>query len=127
MVGGTRRRPLLSVDNAGDVTTEQAGQGTDTCSARSARRCRANVENLTLTGTAAEGFGNTLANTIVGNAAANRIEGLGNNDTLTGAGGADTFVFHNNDGADTVTDFQNGSDKVKLVGVTGVTISATST
>ena len=50
----------------------------------------------------------------------NRIEGLGNNDTLTGAGGADTFVFHNSDGADTVTDFQNGADKIKLAGVTGV-------
>ena len=45
---------------------------------------------------------------------------LGDNDTLTGAGGADNFVFDDGDGADTVTDFQNGSDQFDLIGVAGV-------
>ena len=39
---------------------------------------------------------------------------------MTGFGGADVFVFDDGDGADTVTDFQNGSDKCDLTAVAGV-------
>jgi Ca2+-binding RTX toxin-like protein len=49
------------------------------------------VENLTLTGTAINGTGNTLANVIDGNAAANVLNGLDGNDTLNGYGGNDTL------------------------------------
>ena len=51
MIGGAGNDTYI-VDNAGDVVTESAGDGTDTVSvARSAYTLGANVENLTLTGT----------------------------------------------------------------------------
>ena len=53
----------------------------------------ANVENLTLTGTAAiNGTGNALDNILTGNTAANMLSGNAGNDTLDGASGADTLV-----------------------------------
>ena len=52
MIGGPGNDTYV-VDNAGDVVTENAGEGTDTVSrARSSYTLGANVENLTLTGTA---------------------------------------------------------------------------
>ena len=51
-----------------------------------------NLENLTLTGTAAtNGTGNTLANTLQGNAAANVLDGGAGADTMRGGAGNDTF------------------------------------
>ena len=51
------------VDDAGDVVTEAAGEGTDTVRARVSYTLGANVENLTLTGTGAiNGTGNALDN-----------------------------------------------------------------
>jgi Ca2+-binding RTX toxin-like protein len=51
------------------------------------------VEDLTLTGgSAADGTGNDLANTINGNNAANRLSGEGGNDLIRGFGGNDTLI-----------------------------------
>jgi Ca2+-binding RTX toxin-like protein len=81
------------VDNADDVVTEQAGQGTDLVYASINHTLGANLENLTLTGSASiNGTGNGLANTIYGNNANNVLSGLGGNDTLLGLGGADTLI-----------------------------------
>jgi len=53
----------------------------------------ANVENLTLTGTAAvNGTGNTLGNTLLGNSGNNLLDGGAGNDVLIGNGGADTLI-----------------------------------
>ncbi|TMJ13760.1 MAG: calcium-binding protein, partial [Alphaproteobacteria bacterium] len=53
-----------------------------------------NVENLTLTGSAAvNGFGNTLANVIAGNSANNSLAGGAGADTLDGKGGTDSFLY----------------------------------
>ncbi len=49
------------------------------------------LENLTLTGTATTGTGNTLDNAITGNASANLLTGDAGNDTLDGGLGADTL------------------------------------
>ena len=109
------------VDSAGDVVTEAAGAGVDSVESSVSHTLAANVEKLTLTGSAGtNGTGNALANTIIGNSGANRIDGDALNDTLTGGGGNDDFVFDDGDGADTVTDFQNGADQFDLSAVAGV-------
>jgi Ca2+-binding RTX toxin-like protein len=92
MVGGTGNDTYY-VDNIGDTVTENAGEGTDTVSSSITYTLGANVENLTLTGTAAiNGTGNELNNTITGNSAVNSLTGGAGNDTLNGGGGADTMV-----------------------------------
>ncbi|TAK48585.1 MAG: hypothetical protein EPO23_08160 [Xanthobacteraceae bacterium] len=63
----------------------------------------ANIENISA------GAGN---DTIVGDANANVITGGAGNDTLTGGGGADTFAYGAGWAADTITDWQNGVDKL---------------
>jgi Ca2+-binding RTX toxin-like protein len=107
------------LDNAKDVVTELANEGTDTVKSSVSHILGAEVENLTLTGAAAiTGTGNALANVIVGNTAANILSGgLGNDtldggkgaDKLTGGDGSDHFLHHSlADGKDTITDFHTG-------------------
>ena len=91
MIGGTGDDSYY-VDNSGDVVTEQAGEGTDWVYALVSHTLAANVENMTLTGTAAiNGTGNGLANVITGNAEANVLTGSSGNDSLNGGAGADTL------------------------------------
>ncbi len=85
------------VDTASDVVTETAAGGTDTVfstvSLTGTSSLAANVENLTLTGTAnINGTGNELANTLTGNSAANILNGGLGADTLNGGAGNDTVV-----------------------------------
>ena len=81
------------VDDALDVVTEGASAGTDTVQTALTYTLGSNVENLTLTGTAAvNGTGNTLANALTGNTGANSLSGGTGNDTLDGLAGADTLV-----------------------------------
>jgi Ca2+-binding RTX toxin-like protein len=88
------------IDDGGDRITEEFDEGTDTVNANFSFTLGANVENLTLTGTAVVGFGNALANTIVGNDQDNTLSG-GNDaerDELRGEGGNDTYeVFNETD------------------------------
>jgi len=74
-----------------DVIIEQAGAGRDTVQSSINHVLGSNLENLTLTGTAATGVGNALANVLAGNGRNNTLTGLGGNDTLDGAGGRDTM------------------------------------
>ena len=92
MVGGLGN-DVFYVDNAGDVTTEQSGEGTDLVSSTVSHTLKANIENLNLNGAAAiDGNGNTAANIINGNAAANVLRGYEGADTLDGKGGADILL-----------------------------------
>lgn len=107
-----------------------------------------NVEWLVLTGTAANGTGNALNNTITGNDGANTLTGgdgkdkiLGGGgddrlngglqaDTLTGGAGNDTFVYSSvqesmagTANRDTITDFTTG-DRINLVTIDAKTSTA---
>lgn len=139
LVGGNGNDTYV-VDDSLETVTEAAGAGTDVILSSVDRTLSANVENLTLTGTAwTVGTGNTLANVITGNAGWNVLAGLDGNDTLRGLdgndtldggigsdvleGGAgdDTYVVDN--AGDTVTELASaGTDRVQS-GVT-ITLSA---
>jgi len=137
LVGGLGN-DIYVVDNAGDIATELASQGTDLIQSSVTYTLGANVENLTLTGTAAiNGTGNTLNNTITGNAANNTLNGGAGNDILNGAAGrdiltgstgADTFVFQFGQStvaaSDRITDFAIGSDKIDLLTQAGAAMNA---
>jgi Ca2+-binding RTX toxin-like protein len=100
------------VDNVGDVVRESYNNGLggiDTVLSSIDYTLGANVENLTLTGSAAlRGTGNALDNVIIGNIGDNILTGGAGNDTLTGGGGNDRFVFGASSGKDVVTDFGKG-------------------
>ena len=116
----------IAVDASGDVVAESNAAGTDTIKALVTLTLAANVENLTLTGTAAiNGTGNGLANTLTGNSANNVLSGdTGNdtldgglgNDTLTGGAGKDVFRFTTAPAAniDKITDFVAADDTIQL-------------
>jgi len=82
------------VDNALDVISETStlSTETDTVSSSVSWTLGANLERLTLTGTATTGTGNTLNNVLTGNTAANTLNGGTGNDTLSGGAGNDTYV-----------------------------------
>jgi Ca2+-binding RTX toxin-like protein len=116
------------VDNAGDVVTELAGQGTDTVvSSVSYALTGVYAERLTLIGSAnIGGTGNSLDNILIGNtgnnilnaaAGADSLNGGLGNDTLYGSLGADKFYFDTALGAgnvDSLPDFNVTDDTIYL-------------
>jgi Ca2+-binding RTX toxin-like protein len=112
---------IYIVDNAGDVVTENANEGTDTVLSTISYMQVANVENLTLTGSAPiNGTGNELNNILTGNSAANTLTGGAVNDVLDGGTGADTMyvgtgndTYYVDDSGDVVT--ENASEGIDAV------------
>jgi Ca2+-binding RTX toxin-like protein len=138
MFGGTGD-DIYYVDNYSDGVVENIGEGTDSVFASTNYKLGANVEKLTLQGSAdLWGYGNGLDNTLTGNSGANKLYGLAGADILNGGAGSDwleggagqdrlsggadndSFVFRDGDFAglttstcDEIKDFATG-DKIRL-------------
>jgi Ca2+-binding RTX toxin-like protein len=106
-------------DSTGDIVTELNNEGTDTIRSSVNWTLGNNFENLTLTGSAIIGTGNSLDNIIIGNDANNILNGGDGNDILDGGLGADsliggsgndTFIVDNIN--DTISDL-SGTDTVR--------------
>ncbi len=92
MTGGAGNDTYV-VDTLEDLITELSGGGTDTVESVISWTLGAQLENLTLTGTAvASATGNSLANTLRGNSGNNVLSGLAGSDTMIGGTGDDTYV-----------------------------------
>ena len=89
---------IYRIDSASDVTTEAAGEGTDTIEIEATYNpgtytLSANFENLLIYGTAnVNGVGNTSANRMTGNSGNNTLSGLAGDDRLLGGAGNDTLT-----------------------------------
>jgi Ca2+-binding RTX toxin-like protein len=92
---------------AGDTVVEAAGGGIDTIVTSLDWTLSANVENLTLEGSAdIDGTGNAEANVLRGNEGANTLSGLAGNDTYH-VGAGDTVVESAGGGIDTIVTDQS--------------------
>ncbi|ESQ73469.1 hypothetical protein [Asticcacaulis sp. AC402] len=90
---GGKNDDLYIVDSVFDWVVEFAGEGSDTVQAGLSWTLAAEVENLTLTGSApVNATGNGLGNALTGNAGNNALDGLAGADTLSGGGGNDTYL-----------------------------------
>ena len=83
------------VDNISDVVTENASAGSDTVYASVDYRLTANVENLVLQGSAAQGYGNALGNAIYGTGGDNILDGDAGADSMYGGAGNDAYFLDN--------------------------------
>ena len=99
------------LDNISDVVTENANEGSDTVYASADYRLLANVETLVLQGPAVQGYGNALANTIVGTGGDNILDGDTGADTMFGGAGNDAY-FLDNIGNSVIENANEGSDTI---------------
>ncbi len=93
MIGGPGN-DTYGVENPGDIIVETSAIATEIDSVISAisYTLGANLENLTLVGTSANGAGNARNNRLTGNGAANALFGGLGNDTITGGLGNDIVI-----------------------------------
>ncbi|HTI85965.1 MAG TPA: family 16 glycosylhydrolase [Alphaproteobacteria bacterium] len=95
MIGGAGN-DTYHVDNAGDVVTENANEGTDWVYAAVSYTLAANVERLTLSGTGPlDGTGNAGDNLLFGNDWNNHLDGGAGADFMAGGRGDDAYFVDN--------------------------------
>lgn len=93
MSGGTGD-DLYFVDDAGDTILENSAEGADSVQSSVSHTLSANVENLSLIGSASINVtGNASNNLLTGNAGDNILNGATGNDTLVGGTGNDIFII----------------------------------
>jgi len=118
---------VITVNVNGDIIQESNETFTVTLSNASNG---ANMTTATATATIQNDdfIGNSSNNTLTGTAGNDYINGGAGRDTLTGGAGNDIFVFRFGQspvsGADWITDFAIGSDKIDLLSSSGVAMNA---
>ena len=130
VVAGGEGDDTLITRKGSVVLSEQGDDGFDTVKSTVSYALGDNVEQLTLLGRKkADGTGSADDNWLYGNAGANRLLGMGGadylsggkgKDVLTGGEGADIFVLGRKSGRDTVTDFVDGEDFIRVAGFSGI-------
>jgi Ca2+-binding RTX toxin-like protein len=119
--GGTGN-DIYTIDNLGDIVTENLNEGTDTVRSYITYTLGNNLENLTLLGGSnLSGTGNELNNTLLGNNGNNTLIGGAGNDILDGQAGSDTMqgglgndTYTLSSAGDVVTENANeGTDTIK--------------
>ena len=115
MIGG-QGDDAYWVDNSGDTTVENAGEGFDTVASTISYYISDNIEKLVLVGTAVNASGNSGANILIGDAIGNTLDGRGGADWMEGGLGDDAYWIDNagdtvveqaGQGFDTVASFVN--------------------
>jgi Ca2+-binding RTX toxin-like protein len=116
---------IYTVDNVGDTVTENVNEGTDLVNSTVTFTIGANIENITLTGSAAiNATGNALNNTLTGTSGVNVLTGGQGNDNYFVTAG-DTVVELLDEGIDTVSSavtftLANHVENLTLTGSTAV-------
>ena len=119
--GGTGN-DIYTIDNLGDIVTENLNEGTDTVKSYISYTLGNNLENLTLLGGSnLSSTGNELNNTLLGNNGNNTLMGGNGNDILDGQAGNDTMqgglgndTYTLSSAGDVVTENANeGTDTIK--------------
>jgi Ca2+-binding RTX toxin-like protein len=105
LIGGAGN-DSYKVGSLGDVIVEDAVGGIDTVIASLNWTLGANLENLTLTGTARSATGNSLANILTGTAGNDTLDGAAGADTMIGGAGNDRYYV--NSASDVVTELAAG-------------------
>ncbi|ESQ92907.1 hypothetical protein ABAC460_01280 [Asticcacaulis sp. AC460] len=97
------------IDVTGEVISEAADAGLDEIYAAVTVFMGSNIENLTLLAGNLAGFGNDLANRLMGSTGDDYLSGQNGNDTAYGLGGNDTLI---GDSGDDALDGGEGNDQL---------------